>query len=179
MQVIPYHSKYAAQVAELLNTFLPFEIETADTVEQSGGVRFICVNVDDEVIGYIAGHEIKKFADDFPYFQSELKEIESTAQKGVTYYSSHFVVNPTYRQQGLGGRLVLAYMQALSEIARAVVAVGWVQSDTGKWAASRQFEQHGFNQVTYIPRYFEAYQVYCPSCAGTCYCDADIWLKVF
>ena len=177
MQIIPYEKKYAQKIALLLNTFLPFQIETPQTVDEAGGVRFLCVHEDD-VIGYIAGYPITNYSEDFPYFKEQLTDIKQLVTAGTTYYSSHFVVNPAYRQRGIGTKLVEAYMQAVQKVAKAVVVVGWVQSDTNRWAAQRQFEQQGFMPVVYINRYFEPYDVYCPNCAGTCYCDALIMAKL-
>ena len=175
MRIIPYEKKYAEQIAVLLNTFLPFQIETSQTVDEAGGVRFLCVHEND-VIGYIAGYPITNYNEDFPYFEEQLMNLKLLVTAGTTYYSSHFVVNPAYRQRGIGTKLVEAYMQAVRSVANAVVVVGWVQSDTNRWAAQRQFEQQDFTSVVYITRYFEPYNVYCPSCAGTCYCDAHIMM---
>ena len=179
MQVLSYETKYAAQIADLLNNYLPFEPESAETVEQAGGIRFLCVNELHQVIGYIAGYEIKSFEQAFPFFHDSLADVKDLIEQGPTYYSSHFVVHPHYRKLGLGSKLVEAYMQQLEKQASAVVVVGWVQSDTKKWAAERQFEQRGFTPKVYIHRYFEPYNVYCPNCAGTCYCDAHIMAKLF
>lgn len=178
MHIIPYEKQYAERIAVLLNTFLPFQPEAAQTIDDAGGVRFLCVH-DQNVIGYIAGYPITDYNEDFPFFEEELVAIQQLVDTGTTYYSSHFVVNPAYRQRGIGTKLVEAYLQAVKSVAKAVVVVGWVQSDTKRWAAQKQFEQQGFTSVVYIDRYFEPYDVYCPNCAGTCYCDAHIFTKSF
>ena len=128
MQVVLYEEKYAARIADLLNDYLPFEPETAETVEQASGIRFICLD-GENVIGYVAGYIIEDIHADFPYFE------------------------------------------------KTIIVVGWVQSDTNLWEAERLFTKRGCQQIAYIPRYFEPYNVYCPSCQGTCYCDANILVK--
>lgn len=176
MQVVSYESKYAARVAELLNKYLPFELETAETVEQAGGIRYICIT-NEEVIGYVAGYIIEEFSEDFPYFDEPLANLRAIVANSRSIYTSHFVVHPAYRKQGIGTNLVAAYMKTAEQVAKTVVVVGWVQSDTNTWEAERLFLKHGFHQIVYIKRYFEPYEVYCPSCQGKCYCDANILLK--
>ena len=177
MQIRPYESKYAAQIAALLNHYLPFEPESDETVDQAGGVRFLCINEENEVIGYIAGYIIEAFHTDFPYFNDELNELEHIVAQNKSVYSSHFVVHPAYRKMGIGSKLVAAYVEAAQKIAQKIVVVGWVQSDTNEWAAEQQFKKQGFSSFKYIPRYFEPYEVDCPSCSGLCYCDAHIFIK--
>lgn len=175
--ILPYEQQYAAQIATLLNDFLPFEPETAETVHKAGGIRFIYVNTEDEVIGYIAGHKIKNYNEDFPYFTKELNGLKLLSYENTTYYTSHFVVHPDARKQGIGMQLVEMYTTAVSRIAKTIVTVGWVQSDTNRWAAERQFTNAGYKPFLYMPRYFEPYEVACPSCDGLCYCDAHIFIK--
>lgn len=177
MNIVPYEQKYAAQIAALLNDFLPFELETADTVKQAGGIRYLAVNERDEVVGYIAGYEIMDFKQDFPYFHEELQPLKELVTSDVSYYTSHFVVHPNERKQGIGTKLVHAYLEAAQPIAKTIITVGWVQSDTNRWAAERQFVAQGFESFIYMPRYFEPYEVDCPSCNGLCYCDAHIFVK--
>lgn len=177
MYVKQYEKKYATQIAELLNQYLPFQIETAETIDAANGIRFIYTNPTDEVIGYIAGYFIDSFEQDFPYFIEELADLKKRVHGLPTLYSSHFVVNPNYRKQGIGQQLVDAYLEASHHVAEKIIVVGWVQSDTNHWAAERQFVQRGFESVIYIPRYFEPYEVDCPSCNGLCYCDAHIFIK--
>lgn len=178
MQVVSYEPKYAASVAELLNKYLPFELETAETVEQAGGIRFVCIT-NEEVIGYVAGYIMENFNEDFPYFHEPLSNLRAivTNSQSESVYTSHFVVNPAYRKQGIGTKLVSTFMEKAEQVARTIVVVGWVQSDTNTWEAERLFLKHGFHQEVYIERYFEPYEVYCPSCQGMCYCDANILLK--
>lgn len=177
MQILPYEQTYAAQIATLLNDYLPFEPESAQTVEQAGGIRFLCVTDEGEVVGYIAGYEIQQFNQDFPFFQAELAPLAKRVATGTSFYTSHFVVHPNFRKQGIGGKLVEAYVTAAKQQAQTIVVVGWVQSDTNQWAAERQFTHYGFESFQYMPRYFEPYQVQCPSCNGLCYCDAHIFIK--
>ena len=177
MNILPYEQKYATQIAKLLNDFLPFEPETATTVHSAGGLRFLCTNDAGEVIGYIAGHPIQDYETDFPYFKQELQALKLLVMKDTTYYTSHFVVHPNARRQGIGTQLVDIYTKAVSRIAKTIVTVGWVQSDTNAWAAEHQFKKAGYEPFIYMPRYFEPYQVDCPSCKGLCYCDAHIFIK--
>ena len=178
MNIIPYTSHYAEQIATLLNRFLPFEPENAATVEAAGGIRFLCVE-DEQIIGYIAGYTIEKSTEEFPYFGDVLQPLHEKIAAKSTLYSSHFVVHPNFRQRGIGKALVQAYMDAAKAQVEAVVVVGWVQSDTAQWAAKRQFLAYPFVREAYIARYFERYEVYCPNCNGTCFCDADIYYLDF
>lgn len=178
MQVTQYEQRYAAQIAALLQQYLPFEEENAQTIDALGGVRFVVVD-NEEVVGFIAGYPIEHYEQQFPYFENRLMKIQQLVAQGVTYYTSHFVVHPAYRGQGLGTKLVRAYMQQVEQLAHAVVVVGWVQSDIDKWVAERQFMNEQLQSVVYIERYFEPYNVYCPNCAGSCYCDAHIVAKTF
>lgn len=178
MHIVSYEKRYAEKIATLLNTFLPFEEETEQTIDSARGIRFLCVH-EDEVIGYIAGYPITAFEKDFPYYRDQLQKIQTIVSQGVTYYSSHFVVNPKYRKLGIGTKLVDAYLKQVKSEAHAIVVVGWVQSDTNRWAAKKQFIKYGFEPIVYINRYFEPYNVYCPSCKGMCYCDADIYAHLF
>ncbi|MEK4627451.1 MAG: GNAT family N-acetyltransferase [Solibacillus sp.] len=177
MQIISYNSNYAEQIATLLNNYLPFEPESAQTVDQADGVRFICVTNTNEVIGYIAGYLIQNFDADFPYYKEELSNLAEYVSEHLCMYSSHFVVHPNYRNKGIGSKLVTAYVEAAQQIAQSIIVVGWVQSDINKWAAKAQFLKHGFTSFKYMPRYFEPYEVHCPSCGGLCYCDAEIFVK--
>lgn len=101
MNIYPYEKKYGVQIAVLLNDFLPFEPETADTVDQAGGIRYIAVNELDEVVGYIAGYEILDFNKEFPYFHEELQSLKGLVESGISYYTSHFVVHPNERKKEL------------------------------------------------------------------------------
>lgn len=177
MTILPYEQKYAAQIALLLNEHLPFEPETADTVHKAGGIRFLCVNKSNEVIGYIAGHKIKEYEVDFPFFKRELNALKLLTTQDTTYYTSHFVVHPDERGKGIGTQLVACYTKAVERIAKTIVTVGWVQSDTKHWAAEGQFTKAGYTPFVYMPRYFEPYEVDCPSCQGLCHCDAHIFIK--
>ena len=177
MKIVPYEIKYAAQIAALLNNYLPFEIETADSIEEAGGIRYLSINERDEVVGYIAGYEITDFYKDFPYFHDELQFLKDRVASGITFYTSHFVVHPNERKKGIGTELLRAYLKAAEPIAQTIITVGWVQSDTNRWAAERQFVEQGFEPAIYMPRYFEPYKVDCPSCKGLCYCDAHIFVK--
>ena len=176
MNIVPYEQKYAAQIAALLNDFLPFELETADTVDHAGGIRYLAVNEQDQVVGYIAGYEIIDFHTEFPYFHEDLRPLQQLVASGPSYYTSHFVVHPNERKKGIGTKLVEAYLEAAQQFAKTIITVGWVQSDTNRWAAERQFVAQGFEPFIYMPRYFEPYQVDCPSCNGLCYCDAHIFV---
>lgn len=177
MQVIPYEPKYAQQIATLLNEFLPFQPETTDTVDQAGGIRFICIDAQQKVVGYIAGYMIEDARQEFPYFQATLTPLTILLEQKSSLYTSHFVVHPLCRKQGIGTKLVTAYMEAAEQVAEAIVVVGWVKSDTNRWDAERLFTNAGCTPTVYIPRYFEPYQVDCPSCQGLCYCDAHILMK--
>ena len=177
MHILPYKTKYAADIASLLNNYLPFEPESAETVQQAGGIRFLCIDENEQVIGYIAGYEIESFHKDFPYFQTELQPLAKLIATGTSFYTSHFVVHPDHRKKGIGTKLVTAYLEALQQITKSIIVVGWVQSDTNQWAAERQFTQQGFESFIYMPRYFEPYEVDCPNCHGMCYCDAHIFVK--
>lgn len=176
MQVIPYELQYAEEIASLLNNYLPFEPEDAKTVDEAQGVRYIAI-IDNVVVGYIAGYEIRDALLEFPYFEQQLQSLHQFVKQQHTMYTSHFVVHPHFRQRGIGSALVKAYLTAAEACTEAIVVVGWVQSDTNVWAAERQFLQHGFTTACYVPRYFEPYNVYCPSCNGSCYCDAHIVIK--
>ncbi|MBD8034928.1 MULTISPECIES: GNAT family N-acetyltransferase [Solibacillus] len=177
MNIVPYEIKYAAKIAALLNDYLPFEIENAHTIDQAGGIRYLSLNEHEEVVGYIAGYEIIDFNKDFPYFQNELQFLKERVSSGTAFYTSHFVVHPNERKKGIGTELLRAYLSAAETIAQTIITVGWVQSDTNRWAAERQFVEQGFEPVIYMPRYFEPYKVDCPSCKGLCYCDAHIFIK--
>ncbi len=176
MQFIKFEASYAASVATLLNEYLPFEPETAETVLEAEGVRYICVDGKD-VIGYVAGYLIEDVNNEFPYFKEELKDLRAVIEKCSTMYTSHFVVHPGYRKKGIGSKLVGLYMDEAKRQSEKIVVVGWVQSDLGLWAAERQFMQYPFEQVAYIERYFEPYAVECPSCGGLCTCDANIVIR--
>ena len=178
MQVKQYESQYAERVAKLLNEHLPFQEENTQTVEQAGGVRYIYVD-GEEVVGYIAGYEPQNLKEEMPYFEDELHEIHEVARKKTTFYTSHLVVHPDYRGSGIGRALVAAYMEKVAQIADALIAVGWVKSDTGKWDAEKLFAAFGLETFCYIPQYFKPYEVYCPSCQTICYCDAHIYYKDF
>ena len=173
MKIIAYERQYAKQVADLLNNFLPFQEENEQTIDEAGGVQLLAVE-DGEVIGYIAGYAIKDVSEEFPYFEEELQPLLTDLRKGVSYYTSHLVVHPKARGKGIGKQLVASYMDAVKQNADVIVVVGWVKSDTNTWDAEKQFMAHGFTNKLYMKRYFEPYNVYCPSCAGTCYCDANI-----
>lgn len=177
MTILPYEQQYAAQIADLLNQFLPFEPETAETVHNAFGTRFLCLNDKNEVVGYIAGHLLTDFTEDFPYFYTELQPLRAEVTAQPAYYTSHFVVHPEARNQGIGSRLVEHYTEAVSKVAKTIVTVGWVQSDMNTWAAQGQFVRAGYASFLYMPRYFEPYNVHCPSCDGLCYCDAHIFIK--
>lgn len=101
MNIYPYEKKYAVQIAALLNDFLPFEPETANTVDQAGGIRYVSINEHNEVVGYIAGYEIQNFNKEFPYFHEELQSLKEQVTTGISYYTSHFVVHPNERKKGL------------------------------------------------------------------------------
>lgn len=175
MNVIRYEQRFAAAIATLLNEHLPFQPESEQTVDAAGGIRYVAI-IDEKVVGYIAGYEIEQFEQEFPYFEAELQPLRDR-MTNTTIYTSHFVVDPAYRKRGIGSALVAAYMEEAEALAELLVVVGWVQSDTNTWAAEKQFVQAGFQSYRYIERYFEPYNVYCPSCEGTCYCDAHIVVK--
>ena len=177
MNILPYEKKYAQQIADLLNNYLPFLPETAETVDQAGGVRFICLDEQNQVVGYIAGYEITNYEAEFPFFEERLGDLKSLILSGTSYYTSHFVVHPTNRRMGIGSRLVKAYVEKVEQLAENIIVVGWVQSDTNSWAAEKSFVHYGLEPFKYIPRYFEKYEVDCPSCQGLCYCDAHIFIK--
>lgn len=177
MQIVPYETIYAALIAALLNEYLPFEPETAETVEQAEGIRYVCLDDNKQVVGYIAGYHIQEFTKDFPYFETPLLPLHATIANGPSIYTSHFVVHPAYRKQGIGTQLVAAFMEAAQVTSDTIIVVGWVQSDTNIWEAEQLFMKYGFEQAAYIPRYFEPFKVYCPSCQGMCYCDANILVK--
>lgn len=176
MQIARYEQQYAAHIAELLNRYMPFQPEDAKTVDEAGGIRYVAL-IDGEVVGYIAGYVIEQAAEEFPYFDDELTALKQHITQHTTLYASHFVVNPNYRKRGIGSQLVEAFMTEAKSVAETIVVVGWVQSDTNKWAAERQFLAQGFTSYRYIKRYFEPYNVYCPNCDGTCYCDAHIVIQ--
>ena len=178
MQVRQYEAQYAERVAKLLNEHLPFQEESAETVEAAGGVRYIYVD-GEEVIGYIAGYELKNSKEEMPYFEDELYEIHQAVEKKKTFYTTHLVVHPHDRGAGIGRLLVASYMEKVSQIADALIVVGWVKSDTGKWDAEKLFATFGLESFRYIPQYFKPYEVYCPSCKTLCYCDAHIYYKDF
>ena len=173
MSILEYERQYANQVADLLNTYLPFEEESGKTIDEAGGVQLLAVE-DGEVIGYIAGYAMRDVREEFPYFEEELQPLLTLIRERITYYTSHLVVHPKARGKGIGKQLVARYMEAVKQKADVIVVVGWVKSDTNKWDAEKQFMSHGFTHKLYIKRYFEPYNVYCPSCAGNCYCDANI-----
>lgn len=173
MKIIAYERQYAKQVADLLNNYLPFQEENEQTIDEAGGVQLLAVE-DGEVVGYIAGYVIKDVSEEFPYFEEELQPLLTVLRKGVSYYTSHLVVHPKARGKGIGKKLVASYMDAVKQNADVIVVVGWVKSDTNTWDAEKQIMAHGFTNKLYMKRYFEPYNVYCPSCAGMCYCDANI-----
>ena len=177
MSIIKYERRYAKQVADLLNNYLPFQEENEQTIDEAGGVQLLAVE-DGEVIGYIAGYAMDDVTIEFPFFHEELELLLTTLKSGISYYTSHLVVHPNARGKGIGKQLVARYMEAVKQKADVVVVVGWVKSDTNKWDAEKQFMSHGFTHKLYIKRYFEPYNVYCPSCQGTCYCDANIVWKI-
>ena len=178
MDIINYEQLYAKQVADLLNNYLPFEEESEQTIDEAGGVQLLAVE-DGEVIGYIAGYAMDDVSEEFPYLNEELAPLLTTLNEGKSYYTSHLVVHPKARGKGIGKQLVERYMDEVEKQANAVVVVGWVKSDTKTWDAEKQFMAHGFPHKLYMKRYFEPYNVYCPNCAGTCYCDANIVWKIF
>ena len=178
MQVKLFEARYAQKIATLLNNYLPFEEENENTVLQAGGIQYICVD-NDEVIGYIAGYLIEDARNEFPYFEQELTQLRLVTTEKATFYTSHLVVNPNYRGQGIGRALVEAYDKAAKEQAEAVISVGWVKSDTNSWDAEKLFATFGLSRFIYIDEYFKPYDVYCPSCDGRCVCDADIYYKVY
>ena len=177
MDIITYERQYAKQVADLLNNYLPFEEESEQTIDEAGGVQLLAVE-DGEVVGYIAGYEMSDIREEFPYFEEELQLLLTVIRERVSYYTSHLVVHPKARGKGIGKQLVARYMEEVERYADVVVVVGWVKSDTNTWDAEKQFVAHGFTHKLYMKRYFEPYNVYCPSCAGTCYCDANIVWKI-
>lgn len=176
MNVTHYTKQHAASIAHLLNEHLPFQPEDEQTVHEAGGVRFVAL-IEEQVVGYIAGYKIETFDEEFPYFKEELAPLRTQLTAESSMYVSHFVVNPTFRRRGIGSALVEAFMKEAEKQVDTIVVVGWVQSDTNAWAAEKQFMQHGFTKHTYIKHYFEPYDVYCPSCNGMCYCDANIVIK--
>lgn len=178
MQVKLFEARYAQKIATLLNNYLPFEEENENTVLQAGGIQYICVD-GEEVIGYIAGYLIEDARNELPYFESELTQLRSIITEKTTFYTSHLVVNPDYRGQGIGRALVEAYDNAVKEQADAVISVGWVKSDTNSWDAEKLFANIGLSRFIYIHEYFKPYDVYCPSCDWRCICDADIYYKVY
>ena len=178
MDIISYEQQYAKQVAELLNNYLPFQEESEQTIDEAGGVQLLAVE-DGEVIGYMAGYAMKDVSEEFPYFEDELAPLLTVVREEVSFYTSHLVVHPKARGKGIGKQLVASYMNEVKKQADAVVVVGWVKSDTNMWDAEKQFMAHGFPHKLYMKRYFEPYNVYCPSCDGTCYCDANIVWKTF
>ncbi|MCH7321492.1 GNAT family N-acetyltransferase [Solibacillus sp. MA9] len=178
MQVKLFEARYANSVAILLNKYLPFEEENENTVLQAGGIQYICV-ANEEVVGYIAGHLIEEAHNEFPYFEQELRGLRSLSMDKATFNTSHLVVNPSYRGQGIGRALVEAYNAAVKEQADAMIVVGWVKSDTNRWEAEKLFTKIDLTRFIYLDKYFKPYEVYCPSCAGLCYCDADIYYKAY
>ena len=176
MDVIRYEKRFAAAIATLLNEHLPFQPEDEHTVDAAGGIRYVAI-IDGQVVGYIAGYEIEQFEQEFPYFEQELQPLRDAITTNTAIYTSHFVVDPNYRKRGIGTALVAAYMEEAETLAELLVVVGWVQSDTNAWAAEKQFLQAGFTSHRYMKRYFEPYNVHCPSCDGMCYCDAHIVTK--
>ncbi len=177
MAIREYGRQYAKQVADLLTNYLPFEEENEQTINEAGGVQLLAVE-DEKVIGYIAGYKMDDTSVEFPYFNEKLAPLLTTLKEGRSYYTSHLVVHPKARGKGIGKQLVARYMEEVEKRADVVVVVGWVKSDTNKWDAEKQFMEYGFTDKLYIKRYFEPYDVYCPSCAGTCYCDASIVWKI-
>ncbi len=177
MTIIKFERQYAKQVADLLNNYLPFEEENEQTINEAGGVQLLAVE-DGEVIGYIAGYAIKDVGEEFPYFEEELQPLLTVLREKESYYTSHLVVHPKARGKGIGKQLVAGYMEAVVQRADIVVVVGWVKSDTNTWDAEKLFMAHDFTNKLYMKRYFEPYNVYCPNCAGTCYCDANIVWKI-
>ena len=178
MQVKLFEPRYAQAVATLLNNFLPFEEENEQTILQAGGIQYIAVD-EEEVIGYIAGYFIEDAHNEFPYFEQKLLSLRTISEAKATYYTSHLVVNPSYRGQGIGRTLVEAYNQAVQKQADAMISVGWVKSDTNHWDAEKLFKKIGLSRYIYINEYFKPYNVYCPSCDGVCFCDADIYYKEY
>lgn len=59
--------------------------------------------------------------------------------------------------------MTCAIIKQVKSEAQAIVVVGWVQSDTNRWAAKKQFIKYRFKPIVYINHYFEPYNVYCPS----------------
>ena len=176
MDIRKLEATYASEVATLLNEHLPFEEENEQTILQADGIQLMAL-VDDKVVGYIAGYEIKQVKKEFPYFQKELTPLLETLQAPKSYYTSHLVVHPDARGMGIGKALVDAYMDAVKRYANALVVVGWVKSDTNSWDAEKLFAAHHFTHKLYMKQYFEPFDVYCPNCAGRCICDAHIFYK--
>ena len=143
MSIIKYERRYAKQVADLLNNYLPFQEENEQTIDDTGGVQLLAVE-DGEVIGYIAGYAMNDVTIEFPYFHVELYPLLTTLKKGVSYYTSHLVVHPKARGKGIGKQLVAQYMEATGQLADVIVVVGWVKSDTNTWDAEKLFLSHDF-----------------------------------
>jgi predicted N-acetyltransferase YhbS len=169
----PLEKKDAEQVANLLNNFLPFQPETEQTILSAKGIQLVYEH-EQEIVGYIAGIVLHDSYAEMPYYEALLQPLHETAKKEVTYYTTHLVVHPTMRGQGVGNQLVNTYLKAVKQVATFLIVVGWVQSDVNRWTAEKLFVQAGLTPFVYIPRYFEPYNVYCPNCQGTCYCDAHI-----
>jgi len=173
-----FEQQDAAAIADLLNRYLPFQEENEETVRAADGIRFICED-NGQIIGYIAGIEVANTYEEMPYFTEQLAALHEKAASCKTVYTTHLVVHPAYRGAGIGRQLVATYMEEVKRQADLLIVVGWVQSDTGIWDAEGLFVKAGLKPFQYIERYFEAYQVYCPNCKGSCYCDAHIhWLVI-
>ena len=47
MSITKYERRYAKQVADLLNNYLPFQEENEQTIDEAGGIQFIAVEEGD------------------------------------------------------------------------------------------------------------------------------------
>lgn len=178
MFIRKFNAQDAEKIAVLLNEHLPFQEESAQTVLDADGIRYVC-EYEDKIIGYIAGIELNDSREEMPFFERELLTLHEKVRMKKTMYTTYLVVHPAFRGQRIGRQLVEAYMGEVKRMAQLLIVVGWVQSDTNRWDAERLFTSTGLKPYRYIRRYFEPYHVYCPNCNGNCYCDAHIhWMEL-
>lgn len=121
------------------------------------------------LVGCIEGTFVNPLKD----VDDELKDRFNLTDTLGTFYISHLVTHPDYRNRGVGSVLLRELLKATKTHAKDYLALGWVKNGNA-WDAGDMFYKAGFKTLYISEDYYKGEGYYCDVCSGLCECGIEL-----